>query len=530
MTGPADAQVAGSGITSVFPDGRLERERGRESLPARSATLIVIGLTTAGFGLRLAGVLREALVGDEVFLYRIVSGHSLGQALDVVQGTEKTPPLGFILAWLASQLGDATTTSRLPSLLFGTALIPLVYLVGVRTVGRSAGVLGAAVMALSPFAVFYGVENRAYATAACMVVLATLLLLVATERGRWWWTGYAGALAACLYTHYTTVFPLIALTGWALFARRDRRKQILLASAGALALFAAWIPGFIDQYRISGDEAGRINATNPLTLANAVRAEVKSLVGHPFMPLSTIPGDLALGLIGAAFVVTTAVLVGVARRSGGPAPGRLTDTGLLIMLLAVAAPVGVVIYSLRPGVSLLLPRNLFVSAPFAGLLAGWAIASAGRRTTLLAGAIFVVALGAAGASTLPAAHRRLAYDDAADYIRARLRPGDAVGNLSFGLDAGAAGLYLRGIPVYDARTPEIFTRTRPGSSLWVMVRMGVVPIPSVIGPDRSFRRASIASFPGSLAVIRYVNERPRRHDNIRLSSGSVDDHTTTSSP
>lgn len=45
---------------------------------------------------------------------------------------EITPPLYFIFAWLSMKLGSDPEWVRLPSLLAGTAVIPLVYLVGAR--------------------------------------------------------------------------------------------------------------------------------------------------------------------------------------------------------------------------------------------------------------------------------------------------------------------------------------------------------------------------------------------------------------
>ena len=43
---------------------------------------------------------------------------------------------------------------RAPSFLAGVAAIPLVYLLGARTVGRAAALVAAAITALSPFMIF----------------------------------------------------------------------------------------------------------------------------------------------------------------------------------------------------------------------------------------------------------------------------------------------------------------------------------------------------------------------------------------
>ena len=58
--------------------------------------LAVAGLTALAVALRLA-TMRDSLMGDELYMFNIVHGHSLGQALHIVRATEKTPPLLFIV-------------------------------------------------------------------------------------------------------------------------------------------------------------------------------------------------------------------------------------------------------------------------------------------------------------------------------------------------------------------------------------------------------------------------------------------------
>jgi Dolichyl-phosphate-mannose-protein mannosyltransferase len=68
-----------------------------------------------------------------------------------------------VLSWIVAQVGDAPELVRVPSLVAGVATVPLVYLLGVRTVDRVAGVVAATWLALSPFQIFDGTESRSYA-------------------------------------------------------------------------------------------------------------------------------------------------------------------------------------------------------------------------------------------------------------------------------------------------------------------------------------------------------------------------------
>ena len=99
------------------------------------------------------------------------AGHLLGRdrpqlhrgRRDGVHTAEITPPLSFLLTWLTTRLGESPELVRLPALVAGIAAIPLVYLLGVLTVGRRAALLGATLTALSPFMIFYSAEARATA-------------------------------------------------------------------------------------------------------------------------------------------------------------------------------------------------------------------------------------------------------------------------------------------------------------------------------------------------------------------------------
>ena len=112
---------------------------------------------------------------------------------------------------------------RLPSLLAGVATIPGVYLLGVRTVGRSAGLVAAALTALAPFMAFYSTEGRGYAVMMALLLASTLALLTAVDDGRRrWWVLYALATCLTMYTHYTAAFVLATQLAWVLTPTRRR--------------------------------------------------------------------------------------------------------------------------------------------------------------------------------------------------------------------------------------------------------------------------------------------------------------------
>jgi uncharacterized membrane protein len=205
------------------------------TVDVRDPTVIAIAiLTVFAFFLRFSQI-HQSLFGDETFTYSDIYGKSFRAVLSNVHtGGENSPPLFFLLAWATAKLGNATVWIRLFSIILGAATIPVIYLIGRETVGRRAGVVAGAIVALSPFSFYYGVEARPYASMAFFVALSTWALLRAVRHGGiWWWALYAAAAAAAAYCHYTCIFVLIAEGIWSLWVCRDRIRAPLIAAAAA---------------------------------------------------------------------------------------------------------------------------------------------------------------------------------------------------------------------------------------------------------------------------------------------------------
>ena len=322
-------------------------------------------LVLAGLLLRLA-LMDDSFFGDEVSTYFVVRDHDLGGVLELVRSEqEQTPPLFFVLAWLAGELNTDSSLLRLPSLLAGVALIPVVYLLGARTAGRAAGLLAAALVTFSPFLIFYATEARAYAVMTLCASLAALGLVAGLQTGgRRWWALYAVASCLAMYTHYTAVFVLAALALWALVACRAQWRWIAGANAAAAVAFLPWL----GEYRADdADGAAELIAKlHPLTWDNATTDLAKIFAGVPFQELGITPGRIILLVIGAGVLVAAAGYA-MARRAGDEPPRPLRWTGLLLVG-ALAAPVLGGIVSLL-GPSIFSSRNLITAAPMALLLA-----------------------------------------------------------------------------------------------------------------------------------------------------------------
>src|SRR5215211_984187 len=394
--------------------------RDRWSRSVGWAVAAVAALTVIAFALRVRGF-GEGLWHDELYTLAETRGKL---RLGDIKGVENTPPLYFVLAWLSGKLGDPTTWIRLPSIVFGTATVPLVFLLGRRTVGTLAAVVGAGFVAISPFAVFYGIEARAYATLMFFAALSALTLLVALERpstGRW--AAYAVAVSGVLYTHYTGLVVIAVEGGWALWFCRERWHGLLLAYAGAALAFAAWLPN------VHGAGVSGLKKLAELSGVGHDEAFLMWVAGSPELPLDEMPGVVPLVLLGCA--VALGLLGGLAalarhraQASGGARPPA--SRRLLVLLLAVATPIALLLYSLVGSDLFVFPRNLSASLPFVGLVLGWALTPPNRLVTAAAVALAAVALGIGAGRTLEERYHRPNFPDVVQLLDDRAGPRDLI--------------------------------------------------------------------------------------------------------
>ena len=103
--------------------------------------------------------------------------------------------------WLL--LGDSEGLVRGLSVLFSIATVPIIYLLGARLFGRTAGLLAAWVLAINAYHVRYAQEARGYAMVVFFAVLATLLLVQNVQEplsARW--GAYTSACVLAVYAHF----------------------------------------------------------------------------------------------------------------------------------------------------------------------------------------------------------------------------------------------------------------------------------------------------------------------------------------
>ncbi|MEP5190085.1 MAG: glycosyltransferase family 39 protein [Marinomonas sp.] len=232
----------------------MKSEINRRSVRERFAPhhLALAGIIGIGAALRLWDLDRTRLWYDEAVSWSQSSG-SLGELIALV-AADNYPPLHNLLLWLTMPIiGDSETALRLPSAIAGILSIWLVYKLGRLVFTRNTGLLAAAILAISPFHIWYSTEARVYALFA-MTGLAFLIALVRTlQGGRLLWPILAAAFGALfLYSHIYAAFSMAGIGALLLFwqvrsireqrfGQQDVITRAFAAFCAACILFLPWM-------------------------------------------------------------------------------------------------------------------------------------------------------------------------------------------------------------------------------------------------------------------------------------------------
>lgn len=226
----------------------------RAGRPHGEGHLVLLLILLFAFALRLYHLGYESLWYDETVSV-LLAQKSL-PALTAHTAGDIHPPLYYYLLHFWIRLADPSEFSlAFLSLAFGVLLIPLLFYLGRRLYGAKIGLLGALLLALSPFNLWYSQEVRMYTLGASLGLISLLFLLRLIESRAWlrrgYGAGYILASALGLYTLYYFAFLLLAqnlmVIGWwlAKWVRGKRKFSLrpwVSSQIGILLLYLPWLP------------------------------------------------------------------------------------------------------------------------------------------------------------------------------------------------------------------------------------------------------------------------------------------------
>ncbi|MBI2910697.1 MAG: glycosyltransferase family 39 protein, partial [Chloroflexi bacterium] len=186
----------------------------------------------------------------------------LGDLLASLANDDNHPPLHYVALHFWSLLaGTSDYALRFFSAAAGALTVAVMARLGKAFGSQALGLLGALLLAISPFHVWYSQEVRMYALVALLGSTALLSLMLAlgrrrsddiptTNRRRLLFGAYALAMGAALLTHYYAFLLLpVALALLLLSSHQRDLGAWIVASGGALLIFSPWLPTLWAQYR-----------------------------------------------------------------------------------------------------------------------------------------------------------------------------------------------------------------------------------------------------------------------------------------
>ena len=213
---------------------------------------LLIGIIIGGFLLRLFHLSKESLWVDEGFTYQLAR-LDLGQYVENVLGSLRNilPPFYFsLMHYWAGVFGSSEFSLRFPSVIFGSASILVIFLLGKTLFNRRVGLLSALILALSVFHVRYSQEARMYEllsfTALCAFYFLVSFLRVPSRKNLLLLTIANVVLA---YTHHYGFFVIAAQVIYVLLAKGKWAdiKRVAPSFAAVGLLIIPWMGVLLNQ-------------------------------------------------------------------------------------------------------------------------------------------------------------------------------------------------------------------------------------------------------------------------------------------
>lgn len=398
---------------SVSAPAGIERARAnahsrvRDRAQSYAVAAALLAIAALGTVLRLWDLGAPSLWYDEIFGLALAQ-QPLPVVLDVIGGFVANMALYLLLMHVWMALIDPSVSDalpRLPSVVFGVAGIGAIYLLGADLFGRRSGLVAALLLSVSPYHIGWSQDARSYTMWTLLVTLSFWALIRATRApGKWeWWGAYALLGALAFYSHFFTIFVLLAQGLWVL--SRMRRAEIV-AFAGASVLLGVCLAPLI-PFATSNTDGSQLRHLS-LPDGKDIRLLARAYAG----------GEWAQWAFAALLGLGSLVLLAGRRQAQA---GRSVWLLLLLWLLVTPLLVIGLSYVYKP---LFRERYVFVVLPAACLLA--AAAFARGRSALLGAPVLaaLVALSVMAAVNGFSVRRDEDWRSAVSYLAAQAQPED----------------------------------------------------------------------------------------------------------
>ena len=449
---------------------------------AALALLLIVGL---GVVLRVYRLGEQSIWLDEYIAVSNLDASDVWTDLwfmELMNPEQAAAPLYYIIQYFwAHLISDSLVGLRLLSILIGMMAVPLTYALGSYLYGRTAGLIAALCLALSPQHIWYDQEPRVYPLVTLLAVLSAYALMRAFRDGsKKWWAVNLVANILLPWTHLFTVFFLLAEGCFLLlFVRRVSFKRLTLWAGIQFLFLIPWTLRILhtpyNQYSLLLSDIGLLDIFYTIMAGDIVVIHTDLLPAWRTSPAHTLPAHWALllsvrpwfdrALLGvlcciAAWLLGRIGLTWWRRARGGRAaelPAHELESGVFLVLLLVLPGLTLGIIDITTGSAFLGFMYVLYSAVALYIAAGAVIARIPRHAFRVLAVILLVGLYAYQLVLLLPHVTRTNWRAGAEHIRANASPEDLVLNLEYVQPAttihyylGASGLPIRRIETFYA--------------------------------------------------------------------------------
>jgi dolichyl-phosphate-mannose-protein mannosyltransferase len=336
------------------------------AIPFVPLVLLEGALTAALAAVKLA---RIPLQSTEV-ASAVISGRSVSDILHIITHDEANMGGYYLVLHAWRMFGTSITALRTLSVLGAVVAVVATANLGRVLFGRRTGALAGFVVAVSPFAVFYARDARAYSWLIALSALTTLAFVhLVRSPGRWAGPIYALATMVALWFHVIALVVALAHVvslAWLPPSRQRTRNVLVWLVVGGIG-FTPLVPVFLKRRN------SQIDWVKPLNL-HQIAAVPKAFGGDALLAV-------VLGVLLVVAVVAT--WRRVVDRTPGNWPIALAWAGLVVPPITLG-----LVSAVKP---LFVDRYLAICLPFLALLLALGILRI-RAPLLRAGVLAVVAL------------------------------------------------------------------------------------------------------------------------------------------
>ncbi|MFH1245946.1 MAG: glycosyltransferase family 39 protein [Candidatus Omnitrophota bacterium] len=337
-------------------------------------------------------------------------------------GNWNAPLYGIFLHYWTQLWGFSEVSLRFPSLLFSFFSVVLVYLLGKEIFDQKTAVIGAFLMGLSPFHLWYAQEARDYSMVLFIGLLSSFCFSRALkEKKTKIWISFVLISLTGFYTNYFYIFLFIAQTLYFLFIKRRKLslKEAIYFLMPALG-FVLYLPRFLHKFLTV-----KKGFWVPVPMGQSLRVTLENFVlGYHGSALLYLIADMAVLLL---FVCAGAA---VYRK-------KEQRAGLFFCLFLFLLPLLAVFAFSKLFFSVYLDRGLIIFSPYFYLILSWGVTALRgvKRTGALFGLIGILLISNFRYSQdlmyPPEIHHRGTYTKkpvkpAAGFIENHIEPGDII--------------------------------------------------------------------------------------------------------